>query len=129
MWERKSNWEKRVPKERVGDMRLSRTGTGRLQLDLLDGPDFDVARRVARAIATAFGGKMGLPLNDIDGTSWLDIELMGGTVTVHVNRNEGVSVFALDESSDGIIHDIANYLGACGKEMGIDTTFSRFETV
>ena len=101
-------------------MRFSRTAKGRLQLDLLDGPDFAVARAVSRAIATAFSGKLGLPLNDVDGSSWLDIDLMGGTVTVHVQRYLGISVFAADEASDGIIYDIANYLGAHAGQVGID---------
>src|SRR4051812_348484 len=100
-------------------MRFTRTPTGLLQLDLLDGPDFDVARRVSRAVATTFRGTLGQPLVDVDSSSWLDIDLMGGRVTVHVRRYLGVCIYSASEASDGILYDIANYLLAHAEQLGI----------
>lgn len=101
-------------------MRLSRTANGRLNLDVTDDADYDVARRVAAAILATFRGRRGKSLMDVDGTSWLDVEICGVTVTVHVQRYFGVSVYAVDEAADGVILDVANYLGANAAAIGIE---------
>jgi hypothetical protein len=101
-------------------MRLNRTANGRLNLDVSDDMDYEVARRVAAAILATFSGRRGTSLVDVDGTSWLDLEIMGSTVTVHVQRYLGVSVYAVDEAADGVILDVANYLGANAAQLGIE---------
>lgn len=101
-------------------MRFYRIANGRLSLDIFDEPDFDVARNVSRAIMKAFQGRQQQPLIDVDGSSWLDIDLEGGAcVTVHVQQYMGIDVYARDEQSDGVIYDIANYLSAHLVELGL----------
>lgn len=99
-------------------MRLSRTANGRLNLDVTDDADYAVARRLASAILATFRGKRGTSLTDFDGSAWLDIEILGATVTVHVERYLGVSVYAVDEAADGVILDVANWLGANAAGFG-----------
>jgi len=101
-------------------MRLTRTANGRLNLDVTDDADYAVARRIAAAILETFRGKRGTSLTDFDGSAWLDVEIMGVTVTVHVQRSLGVSVYAVDEAADGVICDVANWLGANAAALGIE---------
>jgi hypothetical protein len=103
-------------------MRFTRTANGRLNFDVTDVADYDFARRIAQAILQTFNGRRGKSLADVDGTSWLDVEIMGVTFTVHVQRSLGVSVYAVDEAADGVILDVANYLMANGDKLGIETS-------
>ena len=102
-------------------MRFTRTASGRLQLNVTDDPDYDVARRIAAAILKTFSGRRGKSLMDIAGSAYLDVVIAGVTVTIHVHRLSGICVFAVDEAADGVILDVANYLKANGDKLGIET--------
>jgi hypothetical protein len=103
-------------------MRFSRTASGRLELEILDHPDEDVASAVVGAIVGTFHGVKRRELEDVDGSSWRDFDVMGGCVTVHVSYYfGGTSVVAADEASDGVILDLANSLRANGDKLGIET--------
>ena len=101
-------------------MRLSRTVAGRLNLDVTDDPDYDVARRLATAILQAFRGRRGTSLTDVDGSSYLDVSIGKVTVTIHLHRMVGICVFAAEEAADGVILDVANYLGANAAQLGLE---------
>ena len=101
-------------------MRLSRTGNGRLVLDVTDDADYGVARRVSAALLETFRGKRGRSLVDVDGSSCLDVLIRGVTVVIRVDHAWGILVFALDEAGDGVILDVANYLGANAEALGIE---------
>jgi hypothetical protein len=101
-------------------MRLTRTASGRLNLDVTDDADYAVARRLAAAILETFRGRRGQSLVDVDGSSCLDVVIAGATVVIRVDHAWGILVFALDEAGDGVILDVANYLGANAKVLGIE---------
>jgi hypothetical protein len=101
-------------------MRLSRTASGRLNLDVTDDPDYGVARRIAEAILKTFGGRRATSLMDVDGSAYLDVVIANVTVTIHAHRMTGICVFAVDEAADGVILDVANYLRANGDKLGIE---------
>jgi hypothetical protein len=100
-------------------MRFSRTASGRLNLDVTDDPGYDVARRLAEAILKTFNGRRGTSLTDVDGSAYLDVVIANVTVTIHVHRMTGICMFAAEEAADGVILDVANYLRANGKALGI----------
>jgi len=102
-------------------MRLSRTASGRLNLDVTDDPDYGGARRIAEAILKTFNGRRGTSLTDVDGSAYLDVVIANVTVTIHVHRMTGICVFAAEEAADGVILDLANYLRANGDKLGIET--------
>src|SRR6478752_7033721 len=103
-------------------MRFSRTASGRLELEILDYPDEDVASAVVGALVGTFQGVKRRELEDVDGSTWRDFDVMGGHVTVHVSYYfGGTSVVAGDEASDGTILDVANYLKANSAKLGIET--------
>src|SRR3954447_22092064 len=101
-------------------MRFSRTANGRLNFDVTDDPDYDVARRIAAAILKTFDGRRGKSLLDIAGSSYLAVVIAGVTVTIHAHRMKGIWVFAVDEGADGVILDVANYLKANAETLGIE---------
>src|SRR5687768_6176584 len=92
-------------------MRFTRTANGRLNLDVLDEPDYEAARRLANALLTTFRGRRKASVVDF-GSAYLDIEIAGVMVTVHLHHMVGICVFAAEEAADGVIYDIGNYLAA-----------------
>jgi hypothetical protein len=100
-------------------MRFSRTASGRLNLDVTDAADYAVARRLAAAILETFRGKRSTSLTDVDGSAYLDVVIAGATVTIHLHRMTGICVFAAEEAADGVICDVANWLGASAAGLGI----------
>ena len=99
---------------------LSRNGRGRLVLSVTLDPDYGLARRLAAAVLETFRGRRGQSLVDVDGSSYLDVVIAGATVVVGVCLTYGIDVFSVDEAGDGVILDVANYLGANAAALGIE---------
>jgi hypothetical protein len=92
-------------------MRFTRNRSGRLELDLLDEPDWGAFEDFADNIVRTFNGSYAERVADLD-TCYLDIVIGGQTVTLHLQHYMGICVFAAEEAADGMIQNIGNYLAA-----------------
>lgn len=90
-------------------MILRRKPDNRLEIEICDWPDWNAFELLAQRIANRYDGQIVRRLDGLDQRYW-DIQVLGQTVTLHLELYLGISLFAEDPRSNEVIRKIGEIL-------------------
>ena len=81
----------------------------RIEVAISDDADWRLFNGVADAILTRFSGKVVERIDGLDERYW-DIEIRGGTLTLHLQQYVGISLFSQNKEANDLIRKVGEYL-------------------